>query len=228
MALEAAHEVRSTFLVYCRQPVRGVRAWLERGVIDPAYDVARDARLQECCRLLQAGGWGIGLHSSIGAARDSARFAQEADTLARVLDAPAVAHRQHWYLFRFARTWHDCEAAGLRLDYNLGLNDVVGYRMGVAHPVRRWDHGADRPLDGWSVPTALMDSTIFDYAVATDAEATEMLRTALATWEAVGAEVAVTWHQRVFHPDYGWGWLYESLVESLAVRGWGAPVPGLG
>ena len=35
----------------------------------------------------------------------------------------------------------------------------------------------------------------------------------------VGGEASVIWHQRVFHPDYGWGRDYEYLLNKLDAIG---------
>jgi hypothetical protein len=40
---------------------------------------------------------------------------------------------------------------------------------------------------------------------------------------ATGGEASVIWHQRVFHPDYGWGESYAHLLARMNALGIAKP-----
>ncbi len=60
-----------------------------------------------------------------------------------------------------------------------------------------------------------MDSHLFDYGAMNPDERRACIDAILAELNAVGGEASVVWHQRVFHPDYGWDKDYEYLLSRL-------------
>ena len=214
MGLEARRGRRSRFHFFAGRP--GPWRSPRRALFDPAYDIAAP-RLATMVRRLLAEGWEVGLHQSFDAWADAAPMSAERRRLEAVAGHPVTACRQHWLRFSFARTWAAQAKAGLTLDASLGFNDRPGFRNGAALAFQPPDPGG-RPLPLTAVPLVLMDSHLYDYG---DLDAPARLAE-IAHWlgevRAVGGTASVVWHQRVMHPDYGWGEGYEALLDTLDGR----------
>ena len=71
-------------------------------------------------------------------------------------------------------------------------------------------------MDGFqALPTAIMDSHFFDYTTADEQTQFARLKHYLDEVRFVGGEIAIVWHHRVFHPETGWGGLYEKLLNYI-------------
>lgn len=184
-----------------------------RSLIDPEYDVARPPA-RDAFRRLSRDGWTIGLHPTFGAWRDAERIARERERLEQALGEPVTRARQHHLRFSWAETWRAQQAAGLTLDATLGFNDRPGFRNSAALRFRPWV--GDGPLSIEALPLVLMDSQFYDYQPMTEAARGD----AMARWvdevKAVRGQASVVWHQRVMHPDYGWGDGYRTLLDLVA------------
>ena len=109
----------------------------------------------------------IGLHPSYRAIDEPERFARETRRLARALERvgapPPVSVRQHYLRFDPAATPRLQAGSGFRIDSTLGFSEQEGFRRGTCLPFPLYDLEADRPLDIWEMPLAVMDSTLFGY-----------------------------------------------------------------
>lgn len=216
--LEAAFGWRSTYFVYARAAARAGAGW-GSWLLDPSYDIARDAQLQAKLRDLRRLGHEVALHGSYRSHASPTRLAAEKAVLERVLDAPVHGNRQHWLRFSVDETWPGHERVGLAYDATLGFNDVPGFRAGIAVPFHPWDHHARRPLRLVAIPTVLMDSTLFDYMGLDAGAAEERALAILEEVAAVGGAVAIIWHQQVFGEDYRWGSVYARILEWVRAQG---------
>lgn len=215
-ALEERSGVRSTFHLYAG-PLgrwRGPR----RSLLDPAYD-PREPRLAGEIRSLIAGGWTIGLHLAFDSWRSADRMAVERAALEAVAGVPVVCCRQHWLRFSWRETWKAQADAGLTLDSSLGFNDRPGFRNGCALRFRPWDPERGGPLAIEALPLLFMDSHFYSYELHDDGSRAAAMARWLEEVRVVGGEVSLLWHQRVLHPDYGWGAGYEDLVARVAGTG---------
>ncbi len=206
-ALERSHGVRSTF------HVAGATGTRRRRLLDPDYDVAREPA-REAFRELAGDGWTIGLHPSFDAWRDAERIAREREYLEAALGRPVTRARQHHLRFSWADTWKAQQTAGLTLDATLGFNDRPGFRSSAALQYHPWASGG--PLAIEALPLVLMDSQLYDYQPMTDAARGEAMARWVEEVKAVRGQASVVWHQRVMHPDYGWGSGYRALLRLIA------------
>lgn len=222
--LESDLGVRSAFYVLRERRLRErpPRDWL-----DPVYWIEALGRydpdrspVREAVRELDADGWEIGLHGSLGTHRDTARLWAEKRALEDLLGHPVSGGRQHHLRVDRPETWRRHVAVGLRYDTSLGSSTEIGFQ-----------HGYDlrRPFDDEFVVFPL---TVMDAALATGEDAIE------SAWERVealleeaaanNAVMTVLWHPRNFcEVDFpGHRRLYRRTVERARELGaWIGP-PG--
>ncbi|MEM7249818.1 MAG: hypothetical protein AAF493_00250 [Pseudomonadota bacterium] len=193
---------------------RGPLAWL----LDPSYDVSH-TRVANQLRRLRDLGHRVGLHQSYYCWRDAKMMGQERHAIERALGSPVDACRQHWLRFSFEQTWSTQECAGLRMDMTLGFNERPGFRNSAALRTPAWLAREARFSDTLEVlPLVLMDSHLHDYGQHAAPERRAIIDRLLDEIAFVGGEATVVWHQRVFHPDYGWGEDYEYLLDAVVRR----------
>ncbi len=208
--LEAAHGWRSVWNFY-----GGRGGWLrppKELLMDPSYRVSVP-RIAAQLQNLAADGHVIGLHPRYDTWRNPATMQREKEAIEEALGSQIDTVRQHWLRFSFAQTWHAQKAAGLRHDMTLGFNDRPGFRNGAALTFVEPDSGMV------VTPMVLMDSHLHDYADLNETARFAAIDRILDELKEVGGEASIIWHQRVFHPDYGWGKSYEHLLDGLKKRG---------
>ena len=211
--LERKAEVRSFFYVFVKTPPKGLRQRCKRWLLDPAYDVATNHRLQDKLKELADNGWEIGLHGSFDSYADGELLKREKEILENAIGRPVTKIRQHWLRFS-QETLRIQEEAGLEEDSTIGFNDQSGFRAGIASAYHPYDFERQRAFAVREVPLFLMDSTLFDYGTENKQKVDEIL-TVLKIAAAFGGTIAVDWHQRVLSPDYGWGAVYDQLMEQF-------------
>lgn len=188
------------------------------GAAPEAYDLLRP-RLVET---LQRAGAEIGLHGSYTAADDADVLGEEKRRL-EALAGPVSGHRYHYLRVDPLRNLSPLAELGLRYDTTLGFADRPGFRAGIAHPFRPWDHRAERPLDLVEIPLALMDVTLAEarYLGLSAAAAEQHVRELVRFAAAQGGGFAVLWHNDRFDPPTSRGWdaLYLRLIDAVRRAG---------
>ena len=205
---ESAAGVTSVFHVFPGRP--------RKRLFDPKYEPGSPgvaARL----RMIAARGCEIGLHPGFDDFEDQDSLARGAEKLAGILGRKPVRIRQHWLRFTFAGTWRAQEAAGFQVDSTLGFNDRPALRAGAA--LRYAPLVGDRRSESLEeIPLVLMDSHLHDYL---DLDGGEIFAEAdrwIDEIISVGGIASVNWHQRVLHPDYGWGASWRHVLERVRVQ----------
>ncbi len=185
-------------------------------LFDPAYDVLSD-RLVHKLRWLHGEGHIVGLHPRFDTWQDPERMRLEKETIEEATGHEVTVVRQHWLRFSFAKTWKAQMAAGLRHDFTLGFNDRFGFRNSAALTFKDDESGMR------VTPMVLMDSHLFDYSqISIDAQR-DTIDHLLDELVFTGGEASIIWHHRVFHADYGWGPLYEYLLQAMQKRDIASP-----
>jgi hypothetical protein len=164
----------------------------------------------------------VGLHGSYSAADDAARIASEKQSLEQ-LSGPIQGQRYHYLRVDPHRNLGALEAAGFAYDSSLGFGDAIGFRAGIAHPLRPWDFEREAPRGLVEVPLAAMDVTLSAerYLNLSAAQAEQRL-TELLDWAAEnGGGFAVLWHSEQYDSALlpGWDRLYSRLMEGVRSRG---------
>jgi hypothetical protein len=222
MDLESSLGVRSAFYFLSEPHLlqRDRENW-----IDPYYVVEhfgrydpRESAIAAVIRDLHEGGWEVGIHGSLGTARDASRLALERDRIESVLGDTIEGGRQHHLDHEVPETWHHYESLGLVYDSSLGSATRVGF-----------EHGYDLlcPFDDEFVvfPLTVMDKAL-DNCTAGEDEAWAECERLLDEAAENGAVMTVLWHLRNFcERDYpGHQRLYRKLIErARELGGWVGP-----
>jgi len=211
--LENQYAVRSTFHFFSRPP--GLSPSMKQRVVDPSYHLL-DPRIRAGFRTLIDGHWEIGLHPSYDSWNQPIVIRREREWLENVSKTPIRKCRQHWLRFSWKDTWNAQLAGGLESDSTLGFNDRPGFRNGSALRFRPFSPELTKPLAFEAIPMMLMDAHFYDYAALSDEERYSSLSRWVNEVKAVHGEITVLWHQRVFHPSYGWGAGCRELLSLIA------------
>lgn len=204
---------------------RGGRAtyFFKAGAHGP-HDVAYALEGRYARRLLsalQAEGHAVGLHPSYHAHDHPAYLVAERARLAAVLGHPPETVRQHYLRFDPVVTPRLLAAAGFRVDSSLGFAEHEGFRHGTCQPFQLYDVVADRPLDLWEVPLALMESALFNRRHLGVEEAVGATERVLDVCRRFGGVAVLLWHNVLWdeldHP--GWGRHFLRSLDAVAARG---------
>jgi len=188
---------------------------LMQWMIDPGYRL--DSPLfQQLKRLIARYDATVGIHGSYFSLTEK-RLSQEIKQLAQTFNRAIIHSRQHWLHLPDSHASASIHAAGIQLDSTLGWNGAVGFRCGLARPFPLIIPHAAQPL--WEVPLLLMDGPLFDdMALSTNEAVTQSIELLTEVYERQGC-VAINWHDRAAHPDYGWSEAYARILDWAKARG---------
>lgn len=188
------------------------------------YDVTYDFRcraMRDALRRAVSEGFEVGLHASINAKDDPARFRAQKLALEDALGGHAVRGLRHhyWALDTDApeRTLRAHAEAGFEYDTSFGINDATGFRRGMAWPFRPFDRARREAVPLLEVPPTLMDGAIFYREVAAG-EGGRLIREHFAQVSACGGAAVLDWHAEQMNPDRlnGAGPALVSVLTELA------------
>ena len=204
--MEHSHNRRSLWNVY-----GGGGGWFRSPMeilLDPSYDVMRPRIVKQLRELVEKG-HKIGLHPKFDSWENPERMAQEKTYIENAIGTKISNVRQHWLRFSFEQTWSAQAKAGLGHDMTLGFNDRSGFRSAAAFSF------TDSFSNMQVTPMVLMDSHLYDYAVMSEQDRHDAIDRILLELKQTGGEASAIWHQRVFHPDYGWDGGYAYLLKRM-------------
>lgn len=163
-------------------------------------------------------GFEVGLHPSYHAHDHAGRLAEERARVERLAGAPPASVRQHYLRWTAPATPRLHARAGFAIDSTLGFAEHEGFRHATCHPFRLYDLAADRPLDLWEMPLALMEAALFNRR-GLDAGAARAATAALAaTVRRFGGALVGLWHNTLWdeldHP--GWGEHFTDTLDLAA------------
>ncbi len=209
--LESSYNMSSVFYVYAKSDDRSATKWL----LDPAYDVSINPRLQKQLGELMKQGFRVGLHGSFDSAESLELLKKEKDILEDAVGQEVSKTRQHWLRYREGVTPHIHEKL-FEFDSTLGWNDRIGFRSGCCSIFRPFDHENQKPFDHLEIPQVIMDSNIYDYGndqVPFWQDKCRALLLGLRNFK--NSHIALSWHPRVRSSDYNWHIFYEDLLKII-------------
>lgn len=212
--MEEAHGVKSTFHMYA--DLGPGRSWKQR-LIDPGYEIS-EAPLVACLNTLVEGGWRVGLHPSHAHWASPEDLRRERERVESALGLSIERVRMHWLYFSWELTWKSMQRAGLRHDATLGFNNRPGFRTGTALAFQPWDFESGAPMDFTALPMMLMDSHLYDYADASEAQREASMAYWLEELRVVHGTASIIWHLQVMNADYGWAPGYERILGIWGAR----------
>jgi peptidoglycan/xylan/chitin deacetylase (PgdA/CDA1 family) len=188
MALEEKYGARSSFYFLALAP--GDRGYF--------FDI-RDLE-EEIGTIVDAGGE-IGLHGGHRAYCDSVALEVEKRRLEAVLGRSVIGYRSHFLRFRVPETWEHLSHAGFKYDATLGYADCAGFRNGMCHPFKPFDHRTGSPIDILEIPLVVMDGTLKQYMRLDGATAWEVTRSLIDTVERCHGVISILWHNTSMFGD---------------------------
>lgn len=122
-----------------------------------------DPKLVRVVQQLHGEGFEVGLHNSIDAWRHN-RYAEEFDRFVQAFGFEPRGYRGHYWSLNAsnpARTMSSVHH-GTDLQYSsaLGMNQVAGFRRGLAYPWRPFDHESGNSCGNWEIPPIMMDQSL--------------------------------------------------------------------
>jgi hypothetical protein len=192
-------------------PLERAKQWL----IDPSY--SRDEKnLPGFQKLISKFPTEIGLHGSY-LSLGHQTLAEEKKELKNLFPkARLKSNRQHWLNCSSATELSEIQKSGFLVDSSFGWNGGVGFRGGFSRPF------PVRTTAGcvWELPLLLMDGPMFDDMKLQTAEVVRFSTELLHSIESLNPMVAIDWHDRAAHSDYGWFDAYEQILGWAKKRGW--------
>ncbi|RQG96179.1 polysaccharide deacetylase family protein [Natrarchaeobius oligotrophus] len=223
MALEDELGVRSSF--YFLNEKRLLRDKDPRDWIDPKnwklfagrYDITSD-EIVDVIRMLDDGGWEVGLHGSYESYDDLERLKFEKETLEEILGHQIVGGRQHYLNLKKPESWKYQKKIGLKYDASLGSSEKIGFEYG---------YGTLRPFNDDFVvfPLTVMEIATMDSSDDLK-HAWNRCQDLLYVAKDNNSVMTILWHPRMFNQDEfpGYKDLYRRIIkEALQLGAWVGP-----
>lgn len=147
---------------------------------------------------LKADGFEIGFHPSYAAYDHPQRLRDELRALKNTIGLPLRSVRTHFLRWVDPTTPRMLDQAGFRVDSSLGFSKHEGFRRATCHPFRLFDLVANRPLEIWEMPLAVMDTTLVSHRGLSGEEATESIQAVFAAAKRVGGCAVLLWHNTLY------------------------------
>ncbi len=213
MKLEEKYQVKSTF--YFLQETIPLNPFDRK-----SYPLALgrykidDPEITRVIRLLDQGGWEVGLHGSYNSFRNFNLLKQEKELLEDILGHAVVGIRQHYLNLDIPLTWQMHRRLGLKYDASFGLSKTIGYRENIYYPFRPFGD------DFIVFPLTIMDGPLFAKSNPKEDIWQHCVQLIQFTQEKKGI-LSLLWHQQVFDSleFAGFKEIYERIIEECRKRG---------
>lgn len=169
--------------------------------------------MQETTKDLAENGWDLGLHGDFGTHDSAQKMRESVDAFSGAMGFPPRGIRQHYLKFSFDKTWEIMESIGFDYDSSVGLNDRLGFKLGLATPFHP-------PRGDWSemnileLPLTLMDTTLWGYLKLTEEDGLRATKQLLSSVEAVEGLFTLLWHQEAIRMKGGR--LYWKILDDMS------------
>jgi len=164
---------------------------------DVAYRLDRPW-LQEFMAGLTTDGFEIGLHPSYAAYDHPDLLHEELGVLTKAIGRAPRSVRTHFLRWADPSTPRMLNQEGFQIDTTLGFSKHEGFRRATCHPFQLFDLYANRSLDVWEMPLAVMDTTLFSLRVLTAVATTEQIQAVFDSVKRVGGCAVLLWHNTLY------------------------------
>lgn len=190
MDLEEEYGAKSTFFIM----------GLEEG--DQDFNYRAEDLTQEIGNIVDRG-WEVGLHGGHGAYNDKIALKKEKANLEKALGSKVMGYRNHFLRFKVPETWELLEKASFKYDATFGYADCAGFRNGMCHPFRPFNISANRFIDIWEIPLAIMDGTLFySYMRLNINIAWDIIKRQIDLAKKYNGVINILWHNTFMQGDY--------------------------
>lgn len=173
-----------------------------------------DPSIIEMVKILDSGGWEIGVHGSYDSYLNKKLLLKEKTTLEKILGKSILGIRQHHLNLEIPRTWELQHAAGFKYDASFGYRDNVGFRDGKEVPFRPFDS-----LQFLAIPLTIMESPLFENSNNIE-DAWHKCEELINDAEDRGGLLTILWHNNRFNEkEYpGQAGVYEKIIQECKTR----------
>ncbi len=185
---------------------------------DPDYEVS-EKRVSDEMKRICAKGWEVAVHPSYDSLDSKGLFLESIRGVEKETGKKVLGCRQHFLRLDLQKTFLVQEECGLLYDTSLGWNDSLCLRGHTVSPFRAYSWEREEGLSLLEIPLLVMDSTVLDYLGLSEKEARKECFSLLEKVRGLGGCGSILWHPHTFGPDFGWGWLYEEIIEWAGKNG---------
>lgn len=215
MSLEEGLRVRSTFF-FLDESGKPILGNPKSFVLFWGRYRLEDARIQKVIRMLDAGGWEIGLHGSYYSYNNEELLKREKGRLEAILGHAVIGVRQHYLRLEIPTTWQIHSRLGFAYDSTWGFCQQIGFRGDHLHPFFPEIYAREAsPL--LQIPMVVMDGPLMECYQQPWEEVCALIQRA----ERAGGILTLNWHQHIFNP---W-WpderpaIYPRIIQECQQRG---------
>ena len=163
-------------------------------------------------------GFEVALHSSFNAFSNSQMLMREKERLEAVVERAVYGVRQHYLRWRTPDSWRVREEAGFKYDTTLTFADHEGFRCGICLPYKPFDVLANKQLDIWELPLAVMEGTLYDYQGLLSVEVFSRIKKLVDVVKKHNGLFIILCHNssldEMFYP--GWTSVYVEILEYIS------------
>lgn len=167
---------------------------LKDGDQDFNYDLAAQ---QNILTELINSGCEVALHGGHTAYKSIDDMKCQLDELKKVVSLNEIGYRNHFLKFNL-QSFDLMESAGFRTDSTLGFAETSGFRNGMAHPFRPYNHQNDSYYKLVEIPLVMMDQTLYKYMNLTSAEILDVSKKMIGKVAKVSGVFSLLWHNTNF------------------------------
>lgn len=166
-------------------------------------------------RIIDQGGWGIGLHTGYYSFDDVNEIKKEKNRIEEIIGRPVIGCRNHYLRFNTPVTWERLAAAGFKYDTTFGYDDIIGFRNGMCGPFKPFNLNSNGEIDIWEIPLNIMDGTLFGPMHLGIVDAKEQVKKMIDTTNKLHGVLTILWHNNIFGWPYRkeWAGLYEWILQ---------------
>lgn len=158
----------------------------------------------------------VGFHPSYKSNFSSKDLIKEYLQLCSVFVNKIIRSRQHYLKMKFPDTFQRLIQLGIREDYSLGWNSIIGFRAGMSRPYPFFDLLKNKQSHLIMVPFVAMDRSLKDYMELSPENAIKETKKLIDVIKQIGGQFTMLWHNDSLNDMGEWeGWkkVFEELIE---------------
>jgi hypothetical protein len=165
---------------------------------------------------VRSSGCEVGLHGDFGTHDSQQKMDQAVSRFSKAMGFRPTGLRVHFLKFDFARSWQIMDKAGFDYDTTVGMNDRLGFKLGLATPFHPPDDSWS-PMDLLELPLVLMDTTLWGYLKRGEEAGFSDTMRMMKSVEEVEGLFTLLWHQEAVRMKGGR--LYWQILDEIMKSG---------
>lgn len=149
----------------------------------------------------------LALHPSYKAHNNDAKFSEERERLAHLINDEVNESRQHYLVFGLHSYYTMLNDMGITYDYSMGFADKPGFRAGTSRSFVFFDLKQNKQTKLIVHPFVIMDRTLNSYENMTSEKALEYIKPLINQVKETKGTFISLWHNESFSNKFEWrGW----------------------